>query len=255
MCGATWVAGLDGCRNGWIAVIITASHANARVRFVKNLMEIVAAPEAPAIIAIDIPIGLPERSGPRGRTPDRLVRALLGVRQSSVFSIPSRAAVYASIDAGVPQPDRFKHACAVARQTSAEAKGVAWQGFNIFDKIITVDCALREQTSLVGRVFECHPEVSFWAMNGKVPLAEAKKVRNKPHLPGLELRRRLLLGQGFPVPEFDLGALRGCRAGRDDLIDACAAAWTAARLARGSAIAFPDPPERDAFGLPMAIWV
>ena len=45
--------------------------------------------------------------------------------------------------------------------TSAEGKGVARQGFNLFNKIIAIDCLLREQTSLVERVFECHPEVSF----------------------------------------------------------------------------------------------
>jgi predicted RNase H-like nuclease len=39
-----------------------------------------------------------------------------------------------------------------------------------------------------------------------------------------------------------------------DLIDACAAAWTAIRVARREAVSFPDPPERDAFGLPIAIW-
>jgi predicted RNase H-like nuclease len=47
---------------------------------------------------------------------------------------------------------------------------------------------------------------------------------------------------------------RECVAGLDDLVDACAAAWTAARIAQGKAISFPDPPERDAFGLPIAIW-
>ena len=254
MDAATRVAGLDGCRNGWIAVIVTTHHADARVRFAKSLMEIVNAPEVPAVMAVNIPIGLPDRSGPRGRTPDRLVRPLLGARQSSVFSIPSRAAVYAAIDEAVPELDQFKHACAVARQTSAEGKGVARQGFNLFSKIIDIDCLLREQTNLVERVFECHPEVSFWAMNGRAPLLEPKKVRNKPHPPGLELRRQLLIGEGFQVPALHASAAREGRAGLDDLIDACAAAWTAARIARGSAISFPDPPERDAFGLPMAIW-
>jgi predicted RNase H-like nuclease len=247
-------AGVDGCRNGWIAVIVTAGFADARVRVAKTLAEIVDAPAAPAVVAVDIPIGLPDRSGPRGRTPDRLVRPLLGARQSSVFSIPSRAAVYAAIDAAVPPPDRFRHACEVSRQTSAEGRGVARQAFNLFGKIIEVDGLLLQQPTLRGRMFECHPEVSFWAMNGNAPLVEPKKVRNKPYPAGLELRRQLLLGRGFPVPALDPADMRASGAGLDDLIDACAAAWTAARIARGCAVRFPDPPQHDASGLPMAIW-
>ena len=43
-------------------------------------------------------------------------------------------------------------------------------------------------------------------------------------------------------------------AAADDLIDALACAAIARRLHAGSARPFPDPPPRDAFGLPMAIW-
>jgi predicted RNase H-like nuclease len=43
-------------------------------------------------------------------------------------------------------------------------------------------------------------------------------------------------------------------AGPDDLLDALACAAIAARIHRGLARPFPDPPERDACGLPMAIW-
>jgi predicted RNase H-like nuclease len=52
-----------------------------------------------------------------------------------------------------------------------------------------------------------------------------------------------------------VAGLDGCRRGWvADLIDACAAASTAIRVARREAVLFPDPPERDAFGLPIAIW-
>jgi predicted RNase H-like nuclease len=43
-------------------------------------------------------------------------------------------------------------------------------------------------------------------------------------------------------------------AGPDDLIDALACAAVARRLHAGTARPFPDPPPRDAYGLPMAIW-
>ena len=44
-----------------------------------------------AAIAVDMPIGLPDRTGAGGRGPEALVRRHLGARQSSVFAIPSRA--------------------------------------------------------------------------------------------------------------------------------------------------------------------
>ncbi|MFZ1089563.1 MAG: DUF429 domain-containing protein [Xanthobacteraceae bacterium] len=43
-------------------------------------------------------------------------------------------------------------------------------------------------------------------------------------------------------------------AGPDDLLDALACAAVARRIQAGEARPFPDPPERDSFGLPMAIW-
>jgi predicted RNase H-like nuclease len=43
-------------------------------------------------------------------------------------------------------------------------------------------------------------------------------------------------------------------AGPDDLLDALACAVIAQRIHAGIARPFPDPPERDRSGLPMAIW-
>src|SRR5947209_20152084 len=140
MSAGGWVAGLDGCRPGWIAVIAASNHAQARVRFAKSVLDVVDAPEAPGVIALDIPIGLPDRSGPGGRTPERLVRPLLGARQSSVFSIPSRSAVYAGADPHESdERKRFLRACELARATSAQGRAVAKQGFHIFRKIVDVD--------------------------------------------------------------------------------------------------------------------
>lgn len=251
------VAGVDGCPGGWIAVVREIDGDIARTvlaRRVVRLAELLAPPDAPSILAVDMPIGLPDFTGPKGRAPERLVRPGLGGRQSSVFSIPSRAAVYAGVDEAIPVEERYGHACAIARQTSDTAKAVAKQGFHIFPKIVEIDRLLRERPELQAVVRECHPEVAFWAMNGRVPLAEPKKVKGVPYPPGLALRRRLLAAQGFEADIMAAERAKTLRVGADDLIDACAAAWTAARVARGQAVSFPDPPERDAFGLPVAIW-
>jgi predicted RNase H-like nuclease len=44
------------------------------------------------------------------------------------------------------------------------------------------------------------------------------------------------------------------RSGRDDFIDACAAAWTAQRVFDGAAERLPSNIERDSRGLDMAMW-
>ncbi|MFG1403401.1 DUF429 domain-containing protein [Xanthobacter sediminis] len=205
------------------------------------------------VVAIDIPIGLPERVGPGGRVPEGLVRPLLGARQSSVFSVPARAAVTAGLAAGEDEGTRYRTACAAARATSDPPRAVSRQCFHLFPKIGEVDALLRARPELAGRVHECHPEVAFWAMNGGRPLALPKKVRNRPHPPGLELRRSLLASHGIPMDALVAQCALALQAGLDDLIDACASAWSAKRVAYGKALRFPDPPERDIFGLPVCI--
>ena len=67
------------------------------------------------------------------------------------------------------------------------------------------------------------------------------------------MRRRLLIDAGMPAAAVDAAAPKG--AGPDDLLDALACAAVARRIHLNLAQPFPNPPERDGFGLPMAIWV
>ena len=89
---APWLAGADGCRTGWVVAFVRPSGDDVRVRIEPRFADILAAPERPAIVAVDMPIGLPARAGPGGRGPENVVRPLLGQRQSSGFSVPSRRA-------------------------------------------------------------------------------------------------------------------------------------------------------------------
>ena len=79
-----------------------------------------------------------------------------------------------------------------------------------------------------------------------------RRSKSRPYEPGLALRRRLLIGAGFPAAAVEAVPPRG--AGPDDLLDALACAFVARRISLGEAEPFPNPPPRDAFGLPMAIW-
>jgi len=238
-----WVAGVDGCKAGWIAAFVGANHEDVRLRVVEHFTDVFAAPEEPCLVAVDIPIGLPAHIGPQGRGPERAVRPLLGNRQSSVFAVPSRGAVY--------ERD-YREACRVALETSDPPKKVSKQLFMIAPKIREVDETLRNTLSLADRVFEVHPEVAFWRLNGGRALPEPKKVKGRPFGPGLALRRTLLAANGFSKAATEQAAPPG--AAIDDLLDSLACAAIARRILDGVAAPFPDPPLRDEFGLPVAIW-
>lgn len=238
-----WLAGVDGCTGGWLAAFVRTSGEEARVRIVPRFADVLAVAEGPKIVAVDMPIGLPQRTGLGGRAAENCVRPLLGARQSSVFSVPSRSAIYA---------DDYREACSIAQATSDPPRKVSKQLFNIAPKIREVDEALRATPGAVGRVFEVHPEVAFWRLNGERALAEPKKVKSRCYEPGLTLRRGLLVAAGLPAETVQSAPPKG--AGADDLLDALACAAIARRLHAGLAQPFPHPPPRDAHGLMMAIW-
>jgi predicted RNase H-like nuclease len=238
-----WLAGVDGCPVGWIAAFVRPAGEEVRVRIVPRFADVANAPEAPGIMAVDVPIGLPERIGPGGRGPEAAVRKLLGARQSSVFAVPSRAAIHA---------ESFREACRTGMETSQPPRKISKQLFMIASKIREVDGLLRDDPALAAKVYEVHPEVAFWRLNGNRALGEPKKIKGVPYAPGLALRRRLLIEAGFPHACVEAAPPKG--AGADDLLDALACAAIARRIHVGVAEPFPSAPARDAFGLPIAIW-
>ncbi len=228
----TWLAGVDGCRAGWVMALVRPEGSDAVLRVVPRFADVLA--EAAAIVAVDMPIGLPEHAGPGGRGPEQLVRRKLPGRSSSVFSVPSRAAVEA---------DDYAEACRIARATSDPPRALSRQLFNIMPRIREVDATLRADPAAAARVFESHPELTFCRLNGGLPPPKKKTAAGA-------LARRSLLGLAGlavdgPVP-------RG--AAVDDVLDALACAIAARRLYRGEAVSYPGQPRRDAHGLPIAIW-
>jgi len=238
-----WLAGIDGCPAGWIAAFVRPTGGGCAMAVFSRFADVLTAPEQPAVIAVDVPIGLPERAGHGGRAAENVVRPLLGARQSSVFSVPSRAAVEAA---------DYAAACQAALASSDPPRKVSKQLFNIAPKIREVDAVLRAEPALAARIYEVHPELAFWRLNGEQPLGEPKKVKSRPSAPGLALRRHLLRAAGLPAELVDAAPPKGAAA--DDLLDALACAAIARRIHAGIARPFPDPPPRDAYELPMAIW-
>jgi predicted RNase H-like nuclease len=221
------VAGVDGCRAGWVVV----HEGDAAVQ--PNFAGVLDALPDDAMVAVDMPIGLPERTGLGGRAAENCVRPLLGARQSSVFSVPSRAAIYAA---------DYVEACGLAHASSDPPRKVSRQLFMIAPKIREVDACLLADAAARRRVFEVHPELSFAAMNDGQPVLEPKRSAT-----GSELRRALLARAGVQVPARPPGAAS------DDLLDACALAWSAHRIADGTAHCIPDAPACDERGLRMEL--
>ena len=253
--------GVDGCKAGWIAVrrdpgsIPRCPGSTPSVDVFASFTALLASLPADAVLAVDMPIGLPEFSSKGGRGPEALVRPLLGQRQSSVFSIPSRAALYAdtgdftTIEAWYAA---HRRASEVAMTTSDPPRGVSIQAFGIFAKIREIDALLIARPDLRGRVCESHPEVAFCRLNGDQAMQLPKKIKGSINPAGMAERKALLCRHGYETGFLDQPPPRGAAA--DDFLDAAAMMLVAGRIASGEARPFPDPPARDSFGIPVAIW-
>lgn len=240
---ATMIAGVDGCPGGWLAVLRSWDDpASARAEIFPTFASLLAHTPRFAMIAIDIPIGLPDSAELGGRSADVAARTVLGARQSAVFSVPARAAIM--------EPN-YPTACEIAFANSNPPRKVSKQMFHIFPKIRQVDALMTPD--LQARVREVHPEVAFVALNGWQSLDQPKKVKSQPNPAGLALRRDLLLGAGYSPTLLDTTFKRTV-AGPDDLLDACVNSWTAARILDGTARCFPDRPPHDSKGLRCEIW-
>ncbi|MBD8877330.1 DUF429 domain-containing protein [Roseibium polysiphoniae] len=240
--GRIRVAGADGCKAGWVAVSSgLEGEGPHQLQVFENFPALLAHQPEFATVAVDMPIGLPDHIGPRGRGSEQAVRQHLGQRQSSVFAVPSRAAVYMA---------DYLEACTVAQETSDPPKKVSKQCFYLFPKIREIDAVMT--VDLEERIFEVHPELAFWRLNGEAPMSLPKKIKSRPNGPGLDQRRDLLVSHGFDKTFLDQAPPRGV--GRDDLLDAAANCLIASRIAGGTAEPFPADYCRDGKGLRMAIW-
>jgi predicted RNase H-like nuclease len=217
--------GVDGCKLGWVAVAIDPTGFVSAHPFPDFDAVLLAYPHA-AAIAVDIPIGLVDALS---RDADLSAREFLRSARSSVFPSPARSVLAATTYA---EARTLSHA--------ACGKSLSAQSFALLPKIREVDLHADDP-----RVFEVHPEVSFRVMS-PLPLL-AKKTWG-----GLHARLDLLAEQNLRLPA-DLGDAN--RVGIDDIVDAAAAAWSARRIALGSARSFPaSPQQRMPSGRPIAIW-
>lgn len=117
------VLGVDACKKGWVG-ITNDSHGYFGSS-ITDLMGAALQDGSLDVIAIDIPIGLPN-TGPRQA--DALARKLIGRRASSVFPTPVRAALAAA-----------SHTEATAISVQSTGKGLSQQAYALRKKILEVD--------------------------------------------------------------------------------------------------------------------
>ena len=227
------VLGVDACSTGWVGVLLgpdgrPAVHVAGSI---SALVDLVRETALPSVVAIDIPIGLPDRGGRRADAEAR--RELVG-KGSSVFSTLTRTAYESS----TYEQARAANLAATDGELSASA-----QAYALGVKILEVDAWIRSGHGI--EVIEVHPELSFARMAGSPVLARKKDEE------GVRSRREALAANGLTAPAW----FKGSGFAEDDLLDACAAAWTAARHDRGASESFPADPETFSDGIPAAIRV
>lgn len=224
------VLGVDACSAGWVGVLIgPEGRPSVHVAgSITDLVALVRETAEPAVVAIDIPIGLPDRGG---RLADAEARRQLVGKSSSVFSTLTRAAY----EAGTYEQAR------AANMAAADGKSASAQAYALGAKILEVDAWVRSGPRT--EVIEVHPELSFARMAGAPILARKKDEA------GVRARREALDAHGVLAPAW----FRGSGFAEDDLLDACAAAWSAVRHSLGLAESFPAVPEVFSDGIPAAI--
>jgi len=163
-------AGVDGCKGGWIAVVLEGDRAEpprilARAEEIKSL-------DAQRIL-VDIPIGLPDTGR---RASDIAARKLLGAAWPRLF-LDVRRPLLAFAD--------YAAANAWAKE---DGNGISRQLWSILPKIGAVDRWIAP--AMQERILEAHPELAFARLRDGDVVREGKKTET-----GFAIRAALARGR------------------------------------------------------------
>ena len=214
--------GVDGCPGGWFAVGFDG-HGESETKVFDDFARLVSHYSDTSLILVDIPIGLPE--DPTSRTCDIEARKHLGRRASSVFPTPTRQAVEkaAELLAGeskLPREQWMKcYRSASDVNKKASRRRLTLQAFSIAPKIAEVDAFMKDRDlKTTPTIREVHPEVCFWALNNRQPMANSKKTKD-----GIKQRLDVLKRHESRTGEIVHEACSKFRrkiVARDDILDA-----------------------------------
>jgi predicted RNase H-like nuclease len=217
------VLGVDGWRGAWVAARLDGRSVTLSV--LPDVAAVLAVRDV-AVIGIDMPIGL---SDDAARACDGEARRRLTGAASSVFPAPVR-----------PVLSTTNYDDARTASLAACGRSLSVQSFALVPAIRSLDDALGDPPD--PRVHEVHPELSFRTLDGRVTDRKAS---------GSGLAQRI---RALETVMDVLDALAQDQAGLPvvDALDACAAAWSAQRIADGRAT-FVGDHRPDARGRPMRI--
>ncbi len=264
-----WIAGVDGCKGGWIAVYEDTDSGKLECRVAVGdrkaghtnhdlscAFEAVMNHHAPlAAVAVDMPIGLCNNKD--GRDCDNEARDVLKQRRSSIFSAPAVGLFHKMKPEKLGKVQFYKHGSDLNEKLTG--KGLSRQSWALVPKIAEIRDYLTTHPERQGCVHEVHPEVSFASMNaqsgGGRPFAPMRHPKAKA---GGSVERRALLRRIFEDPFEELEAKApecdfGKRAALDDFYDALACLWTARRIREKKARALPGCTPVGSMSLPMRI--
>jgi predicted RNase H-like nuclease len=220
------VAGVTPCGNGWLVAsaklhgTIFAPEAPSRL---ETFIDVIDQRPSYSVIAVDAPIGYLDKTVAGGRSCDREARALLGRRGSSIKSAPVR------VDGNdielLPENLDAVTSTLLPRYREVAAEMAPY----------------RQRT-----VYEVHSDLSFFQLNGDVPMRWSKQSEK-----GVAERRELLEQKVPGVSRVLEAEVPG--ASLSHLLDAAVFLWTARRIFAHAGVRIPQDPEWDDQGLRMEI--
>ncbi len=225
------VAGVDGARRGWVMATIGPDPTHdSELTFGAEFTVLLERCRVSrlAAVGVDIPIGF---AADGHRDAERLARARLGRRASTLFAMPAHAAL---------DVDDWSRALDLNRRIAG--KGFSKQAFGLLAGSREVRAAL--SPSEQPWCSEVHPESSFTAMNDGEPLPSK-------HTDEGRSQRLGLVTSLIAADAADRVATSGVSP--VDALDAYAAAWTALRLSRGEADVLGDGHDPDGYSLTIAV--
>ena len=227
--------GVDGCSAGWFYVSLD-DYDNCEYDVFTDFQSLSKKFYEDCLILVDIPIGLRGKGNIERRCDTEARELLKKPRSSSVFRVPCRKALESSPE----EAKRINH--------EITGKFLSNQTWAISKKIREVDELLKTSIKYRKVVREIHPEICFWALNGRKSM-KCKKKTQKGCNERLDVIRNVYRDCDELFNEA-LSKFKRCEVARDDVLDALIGAVTA-RLGFNSLKTIPDAPERDETGLPM----
>jgi predicted RNase H-like nuclease len=209
------VLGVDGWRCAWVGALLAGRSVS--LLSLPDMAAVLAVPGV-EVIGIDMPIGL---SDDGARVCDVAARELLSGlgAAGSVFPAPLRVVLEAR---------DYAHARELSRSASGGRRAPSAQTFQLVAAIRALDDALGDPPR--DDVVEVHPELAFRALDARV---------RDPKVTARGLSQRLTALRAV-MDVDDALAQAPPRVPAIDALDACAAAWSARRVADGEATTVGD---------------